>query len=131
MHLASGFLNVVDWRKRAVSWSQEITFFFFLTTPCGMWNFSGQESNLRSAVEAQSLNHWTTREVQETHVFILTPSPCLSVPLVIMTCPFTLFENSWFKSSAELSVTRIGLSLLIFESKFISYCRIDGHFRDL
>ena len=44
------------------------TFFFFLAAPCGMWDLS---SRLRiepvpPALEAQSLNHWTAREVPES-----------------------------------------------------------------
>ena len=39
--------------------------FFFLTTPCSMWDLSSPQEMkpLLPAVEAGSLNHWTTREV--------------------------------------------------------------------
>ena len=47
--------------------------FFLLTTPCGMWNFSDQESNLRSL-------QWKLRVLttgppgkSRRHVFLLLP----------------------------------------------------------
>ena len=39
--------------------------FFFLATPCGMWDLSSQtrDQPRPHALEVKSLNHWTTREV--------------------------------------------------------------------
>ena len=39
--------------------------FYFLATPCGMWDPVSQSGiePMPHALEVQSLNHWTTREV--------------------------------------------------------------------
>ena len=49
----------------------QLSFLFFfvsLTTPHSMQNFPDQASNPAPAVEAQSLNQWTTREAPN-HLF--------------------------------------------------------------
>jgi len=46
-------------------------FFFFLAVPHGMWDLSSQPEMepVLPAVEAQSLNHWTAREVPTQKCF--------------------------------------------------------------
>ena len=62
--------NIVD-LKCSVSFGWCKYFFFFLAAPSCLWDLSSLSRNQTQApaVEAQSLNHWTTREVPPMPLF--------------------------------------------------------------
>ena len=59
--------NVSKIKGNHTSWFTLFSFglFIFSATPCGIWDLSSlaRDRIHTPALEAQSLNHWTTREV--------------------------------------------------------------------
>ena len=63
-------------------------FFFFWSMPCGMWDLSSltRDQTCSSALEAESHNHWTAREVPLPSSFCVFSSTTASEKLGFLHC---------------------------------------------